>query len=156
MGKRSRTPVFFDRENVKSIVKLIYEGLPIEKEDATIGRSMEVYDRIQLAYNDLAWHCRTRELSGSGTTVATAVAIFCLAVGLSDAQFYAYKPIYGGRKITGVFYNDVYHLLKDNDLRMINYSGVRECINWCLDNHIRADSLKLICRDVPGCLRHPL
>ena len=142
MPKRSRTPAFFDRARIEAIVRLIYEGLPVPEQDATMARSMEVYERIHAAYDDLydprdVEQTRVRDLSGSGTTVVTAVAIFCLYEALSDAQLNAYKPIYGGRKrVTGVFHNDVYYLLKSKDLRMINYAGVSAGILWCFDNQM--------------------
>lgn len=107
-----------------------------------MARSMEVYERIHVAYDDLydpqdVERTRVRDLSGSGTTVVTAVAIFCLYEALSDAQLNAYKPIYGGRqRITGVFHNDVYYLLKSKDLRMINYAGVSDGILWCFKNQM--------------------
>ena len=134
---------WFDRGRVECIVRLIYDNLPIAEEDALIERAMQAYDCIRAAY-DTHHHynksasgvCRCTKLNNKGTTIVIAVAVVALVEALSSAQYDTYVPIYSARRkaVNGAFFNDVHHLLRDNDLRLVDYAGVRDAAIYCMEN----------------------
>lgn len=141
-GFKQNTVSWYDRASVEDIVKLIYDELPIAKEDAFIERAMQVYDRIRLTYEDHNHYtgpegvCRCTTLNSKGGTIVTAMAVVALVEALSDKQYDTYKPIYTARRkaMIGEFFNDVHHLLRDHGMRLINYAGVSDAATFCMDS----------------------
>jgi len=142
-GLTKNTVSWSDRERVQHIVKLIYDELPIAKEDAFIERAMQAYDRIRVAYDthhhynkSMLGVCRCTKLNSKGATIVNTIAVVALVEALSEAQYDTYVPIYSARRkaMNGAFFNDVHHLLRDNDMRLVDYAGVSDAAIYCMEN----------------------